>query len=457
MGRTERGNGMEHVTVDMGKSVGRVKPMHCVNNGPEHRLNAQDQEESNLGLYKAAGIPYARTHDASIHYGYGGEHVVDVTGIFPDFDADPYDPESYDFQLTDEYLKVISLAGTKVFYRLGSKIEHWSKKYGTLPPKDFQKWAVICEHIIRHYNEGWANGFSMGIEYWEVWNEADLDGDDAANKRTWGGTAKAFYELFDVTVSHLKTCFPHLKIGGPAVCSLNEKWLNGLFERLTAPIDFFSWHIYAREPEAIFDAMRRARRYLDEKGMKDVPSILNEWNYVTGFAPASEWYYSRKMEKGIKGAAFIGAVMCGGQYEPLDMLMYYDARPCGMNGMFDTDFPSEPLKGYYPFVMFNELYKLGTAVKAEADCGRIYACAARGEKGFAAMAVHFDDDDEAAARQVKLSVRNAGTGKKKIKMYLLDRDNDMRLMREEESEGETWETELDMPLFSAWLIRAEEE
>ncbi len=28
-----------------------------------------------------------------------------------------------------------------------------------MPPKDFKKWAVICEHIIRHYDENWANGY----------------------------------------------------------------------------------------------------------------------------------------------------------------------------------------------------------------------------------------------------------------------------------------------------------
>ena len=48
-----------------------------------------------------------------------------------------------------------------------------------LPPKDFRKWAQICEHIIRHYNEGWADGHKWDIRYWEIWNEADLD------SKTW--------------------------------------------------------------------------------------------------------------------------------------------------------------------------------------------------------------------------------------------------------------------------------
>ena len=180
------------LTVDRDRITGKIKPMNAVNNGPVYTENA-DQNDTNLYYYRDAGIPYARTHDASICYDYGGEHTVDIINIFTDFDADPYDPASYDFSLTDMYLNNIRLAGTKTFFRLGNKIEHWPKHYGILPPKDAKKWAVICEHIIRHYNEGWADGFSMDIEYWEIWNEPDFNG------KCWAGTPEQFHELFAVT------------------------------------------------------------------------------------------------------------------------------------------------------------------------------------------------------------------------------------------------------------------
>ena len=140
--------------------------MHAVNNGPVYQFTA-DYWITNMPAWIKAGIPYARLHDSALYNTYGGPHTVDVDIIFTDFDADPYLPESYDFACTDEYLKVIHHAGTKVFYRLGAGIEHWVKKYHTLPPKDFRKWAVVCEHIIRHYTEGWADGFRYDIEYWE--------------------------------------------------------------------------------------------------------------------------------------------------------------------------------------------------------------------------------------------------------------------------------------------------
>ena len=198
------------LTINFNKSAGKVKPMNAVNNGPIYTKNA-DQDSGNLASYTAAKIPYARTHDASFCSSYGGEHTVDITAVFPNFDADEYDPASYDFHYTAEYCEKIMMAGTKVFFRLGQKIEHGTKKYGIWPPKDFKKWAVICEHLIAHLNEGWADGYHMGIEYWEIWNEPDLYG------KCWMGTPEEFYELYCVAAKHLKSRFPHLKIGGPAV------------------------------------------------------------------------------------------------------------------------------------------------------------------------------------------------------------------------------------------------
>ena len=206
------------IKVEFDKKIGKVKPMHAVNNGPDYRMGA-DETYSNINLFRAAGIPYVRNHDASYYATYGGEHTVDVHAIFPDFSKDPYDEASYDFPITDEYTKSIVYGGSKVFYRLGSKIEHNIKKYGTLPPKDFNKWAVICEHIIRHYTEGWANGFNFDIEYWEIWNEPDLDPDDSNNKRTWGGTAAQFYELYKITAKHLKE----------KISAFKNRWACGLF------------------------------------------------------------------------------------------------------------------------------------------------------------------------------------------------------------------------------------
>lgn len=441
------------VIVDFFKSAGVVKPMHSVNNGPVYKFKA-DQRITNLDSYRDAGIPFARTHDAAIDYNYGGEHVIDVHAIFPDFDADPTDPASYDFDITDEYMRIIELSGAKCYYRLGSKIEHWSKKYGTLPPKDFHKWAVICEHIIRHYTEGWANGFEMNVPYWEIWNEPDLDGDDSTHKRCWGGTAKQFYEFYITAFKHLKACFPHLKIGGPAVASLGHKeWLKGFFEALgDLRPDFFSWHVYGATIEKVQAKIREARALLDSYGHTACESILNEWNYVKGWLN-EDWVYSLKAEKGLKGAAFIAATMLMSQYEALDNLMFYDARPSVMNSLFSTDFANECLKGYYPFWMFNQLYRQKNAVPVEMAGECVWAAAAKGEEQNV-MLSYFDDNDAAPARDVKVCFKNVENPKGvRLEYYCLDEEHDAVLVREEIFTATEFSAYLTMSLHSTYLLK----
>lgn len=448
---------MNNVKVNFSKSTGVMKPMHSVNNGPVYKF-ATDQRITNIDSYRAAGIPYARTHDSSSFATYGGEHIIDINMIFTDFDADPTLPSSYDFVLTDEYMRVIEAGGAKPFYRLGTKIEHWKKKYNTLPPKDFNKWAVVCEHIIRHYTEGWADGFKMDVEYWEIWNEPDLDPDDSTHKRCWGGTAKQFYELFNITLTHLKSCFPHLKIGGPAVAGMHAKgpksaWLEGFFESLgDVKPDFFSWHIYSNDVEDVRNKIRTAREFLDSYGLTECESILNEWNYVRGWEN-DDWIYSLRAEKSLKGSAFIASTMLMSQQEPLDNLMFYDARPCGMNSLFKTDLIFECLKGYYPFYMFNQLYKLKTSVECSTDTGKVWVGAAKGDEQNV-MLSYFDDNDDAPVKEVRVEFNNVeNKNGVKLEYYCLDETHDAELVREEIFTSSNFACYLKMPLYSTYLLK----
>ncbi len=423
------------LTVDFSEQTGKIKPMHAVNNGPV--VAKSDQTRGNDKYWPDSGIPYVRNHDAGFCYEYGGAHIVDVHQIFPDFNADVNDPASYDFILTDEYTRSILQGGSKVFYRLGSKIEHEVKKYGTIPPPDFQKWAEICAHIILHYNEGWADGFHWNIEYWEIWNEPDLDAEDAPNKRNWGGTDAEFYRLFRTAALYLKKRFPHLKIGGPALAYNYGEWLDGFFKVMTGggervPLDFFSWHKYAYKVEQITEMADAVRKKLDDAGYTETESILNEWNYIKswtdGFVSTVETIIS------IKGAAFQAACMLAAQCsDNIDMLMYYDARPSAFNGLFDY-YTQRPLKGYYSIKMFNELYRLGNACGSRSDDGDVYAAAACGENGGqAVMIAYYTDEDDAQDKRVGLRLVN---GKNAFSVYLLDGERDAQPVGVVPSDGE---------------------
>ena len=397
---------MANIFVDFNISRGVVKPMHGVNNGPLKATGHQSR--GNFDAFKAAKIPYARTHDASFCAWYGGEHTVDIHAIFPDFTKNPRDPDSYDFTLTDDYIQSIVDSGAEVFYRLGTKIEHWRKKYGTVVPADFNKWAVICEYIIRHYNEGWANGFHHNIRYWEIWNEPD----GAPN---WTGTPEEFYEMYEVAATHLKKRFPHLKIGGPAISCVPRDggwWTRNFLAHMTAdgkrvPLDFLSWHLYTRDPREMLVFERCARAYLKEAGYTETESILNEYNYLENWTDL----YVSTIESIISmhGAAFTSACFALGQASSIDMLMYYDARPCVWNGLFDY-YTYRPLKGYYPFVMFSHLYGLGNAAECGSDDGDLYVVAAQNEDERAIMLTHYRADKAKAEKSVTLRLNGVPDG-----------------------------------------------
>lgn len=398
---------MSKVRIDFGKELGGIKPMNAVNNGPVEPES--EQTRSNFESFKAAHIPFVRNHDASFCACYGGEHSVDVHAIFPDFSKDPYDPASYDFALTDDYTRTILAAGSEVFYRLGSKIEHARKKYGTVMPTDFNKWAVICEHIIRHYNEGWADGFFWNIRYWEIWNEPDgvaANGDQP----NWTGTKRDFFNLYKIAARHLKNCFPSLMIGGPAISWLhndNGRWVDDFLASLTedgerTPCDFIGWHVYTDDPHFIAEQAEEARMKLDRAGYTQTESYLDEYNYLENWT--DRFVSSIKAIIGLRGAAFTAAAMAVGQYSPVDMLMYYDARVISaFNGIFDF-YTLEPLAGYWPFVMFSRLYALGTCVKALSDDEDVYAVAAKGNNGRAVMITHYRKDGSAANKVIKLTL-----------------------------------------------------
>ena len=441
---------MQTVKIDFSVCTGKIKPMNGVNNGP---MAESERGISNFRAYADLEIPYARNHDASFFEGYGGEHTVDVHRIFKNFDADENDPKSYVFEPTDEYTLNTFKAGTKVFYRLGASIEH-GYKYGTYPPKDFHKWARICEHIIRHYNEGWADGFCLGIEYWEIWNEPDCRNHDGSNP-CWQGTNKEFIELYAVAAAHLKKCFPHLKIGGPAFTApkhgeLQLAFLRAVKER-NLPFDFYSFHRYLKTPMEIFRAEEMARSSLEMFGLQVPELILNEWNYIQGWRE-EEWSYSLRMEKSLKGASLVAGTMCAGQASGIDMLMYYDARPCGMCGLFDTD-TLEPLKTYHTFICFRDLARLGNAVKTDAVSGDIYTCAARNDDRAAIMLTRYQDEDEDLPEGVFLDVSGfMGENGVRVTFFLTDETGNAQPAKTEYFTAENFKIHLNMKLFDIYLI-----
>ena len=437
---------MNVINVDFSKPYGNVKTFNAVNNGPVNGLRGFN----NMAAWKGARIPYGRLHDTS----FSDEWLVDVHRIFRDFDADENDPANYIFAPTDKYIANMLEVGTEPYYRLGASIEH-SYKFGTIPPKDYLKWARICENIIRHYTEGWADGFNYNIKYWEIWNEADNN--NANGNPCWQGTKEAFYDFFCTVCPYLQEKFPNLKIGGPAIATTkHEDWVRGFLktmcERGVRP-DFISYHRYNKYVEDFVDYVRYSNSIFEEYGYGDVETHINEWNYIRGWSGA-DFIHSVKAIKGIKGAAFTTAVMCALHPEKVDMLMYYEGRSCGFCGLWDQTYLT-PIKGYYPFIAWSRLLDLGTAVETKND-EYLYSIGATNCKDAAILCTYFNQDDGIPSKKVRLEVRGLKIfeGEKfKVEICPIDKEHNMECVREEIFTSGDFNLFLDMPAYTTYYIK----
>lgn len=423
---------MVNINVDFDKKLGKIKPMHGVGQPPFGGIDF-----SFVKYLKDANIPYSRLHD--VGGWFGGNMFVDIPNIFRDFDADESDADSYDFVFTDMLIAALEENNCEPVYRLGVTIEnfHYIKAYRIFPPKDMKKWARICEHIIRHYNEGWANGYHYGIKYWEIWNEPD-NGIDNTQNMMWHGTKEEFYELYRVTSKHLREKFGNsIKIGGYGhsgfyvIDSIEDieksigiglgmkenptdwerrteyfvEFFDGFIDMVAKeklPFDFFSHHSYA-SVEATLKRQKYVEKRLEEAGLSDVEIHLNEWNTN-----------ARTAERGKSvSSANTVAMMCAMQNTKMAVMCYYDARlGISMYGGLFNPMTYTPLCTYYGFMAFGKLYALGTQVMAECDDKEVYVLAATGKEGCGVLISNTGKDKE-----IKL---DAG---RKMRGYLIDEDN----------------------------------
>ena len=398
--------------VDFSNEIGKIKAMHAVGQPPFGSSYRTFNFEP-INYLKDAHIPYSRLHD--VGGVFAGNRFVDIPNIFRDFDADVDDPASYAFEFTDVLIEGIISHGVMPMFRLGVTIENQFniRAFRIHPPKDFKKWAQICEHIIRHYNEGWANGFHYGIEYWEIWNEPDNGRYGMMENQMWTGTPEQYFELYDVTSKHLKACFgDKIKVGGYACTALrgiyyhperygvdvepiepNDRYLKFMsrmdfffnffkyIKEHNSPIDYFTWHSYDNV-EMTCEYARFIEKTMKEFGYDHIETHLNEWNNAR----------ERHLLGTSYASASAAAMMCAMHDTPTDVLCYYDARiTSGLYCGFFDPVRAIPWCTYYSFKAFGELYALGKQVSCECDAPDVYCLAATDGEKKAILVTNFSD------------------------------------------------------------------
>jgi xylan 1,4-beta-xylosidase len=427
-----------------------IRMLNGVNGGPLAAGGLLDLSPR----WKEAAFPLARVHDSH----WPNPDVVDVHTIFPDLRADPSKPESYDFDRTDEYIQAIHRCGSEIVYRLGESIEHQKAKRQAHPPKDFDKWAAVCVGIVRHYTQGWANGFQLPIKYWEIWNEPDN------RPNCWTGNDDDYFRLYAITAKALRSQFPRLKMGGPGLG--NSGFLKGdkleptpfLKEFLVRckkdrlPLDFLSWHAYSGNAKELAIRAKGIRAILDEAGLKGVESHLNEWNYLPDHswngikspdASVRERWYARVV--GAEGAAFVASTLILLQDVPLDAACYFTAETPGMGLFSPHGSPSLTFAAFRAFQSLRDYQRI--PFTSQLPEGAVAMVGLREDK-VSVLIAH--QGREAFSFPFDISSL-PGEGIATYEILLINESNDLNVVRKGQIEGNT--LKVDVPATSVSLIR----
>lgn len=225
-----------------------------------------------------------------------GMQSVRFHGIFDDDNGvcrlNPRGDVVYNFQYVDQIYDSLLDAGVRPFVELsfmpqalasGSKTV-FSYKANVTPPKDMDAWVQLVTAFARHLFDRYG-GAELSRWMFEVWNEPNLD--------FWAGTQDQYFDLYRRTANALKAVDTRLRVGGPATAQV--AWASEFItycSQQNVPVDFFSTHIYANDPQAkIFGretdyavedviplALRRLRNQITSSPLPRLPIYISEWN-----------------------------------------------------------------------------------------------------------------------------------------------------------------------------------
>ncbi|MGQ9596336.1 MAG: GH39 family glycosyl hydrolase [Thermoproteota archaeon] len=352
---------MASIYVDCSTVLGKVANLLGVNDGPlgPRGWNGSSYPYDLTGYYLKAGVNFIRVHDL------WGSADIDI--VFPDFNRDPRDLHAYNFSSTDRHVSAMLSTGARVIFRLGYS---WSDPPKNSPPSDYEKWAEVCLHIVKHYNKEWANGMYGAIKHWEIWNEPDIE-------QFWDGTLEEYFLLYETTARRIKGYDPSSFVGGPAIAyDLNflRNFLRRCKERDT-PLDFVSWHVYSKDPNEVYQRALAVRRLMDEYGFSDKLIVLTEWNIWKDDSDSYEIF------RGPVGASFCASCLIRLQNASVNIANFYRGDSWPWGGLFNED--GSAGKAYYVMTAFKDAFENSVRVKCVTEGGG---------QNLATMATKAEDD-----------------------------------------------------------------
>ncbi len=255
------------VKVNLDAAGGKINSLHGVCNGP------LSQYADVSGLIKKAKVPYIRFDKTE---GARSGYAVDISKIFPNFDADERDPKSYCFRETDKHIMSATGTGAQIIYRLGESFDFDTPEHKLTLPENLDKLTAICVNIIRHYNDYFCGGFALGIKYFEIFSHVDMQLVREKN------TDSQIFELYTRIANGIKLYDDTLKVGGMGFSFCGQFFRDFIkyCKKKNTPVDFVSMSLYASSPEEMGEEIEQYLRVLKNSGYADAELVVCEWAYL---------------------------------------------------------------------------------------------------------------------------------------------------------------------------------
>lgn len=252
----------------------------CVGAGRANEGLRADWQQQLAYVRQSCGFRYIRMHGL----------LTDDMGVYKEDEKG--NPE-YNFQYIDVLYDFLQSIGMKPFVELGfmpsalasgNKTIFWWRGNVT-PPKDYDKWADLITHLVRHFTERYGTE-EVKTWYFEVWNEPNLDG-------FWAGSQAEYFKLYTYTARAIKNVNNAYKVGGPATAG--AAWVPEMIDfcaKNKVPLDFITTHTYGVK-QGYLDEYGNSGTVLSKDSMSVSGDVLNSRKQIAGSAiPGLELHYT---------------------------------------------------------------------------------------------------------------------------------------------------------------------
>ena len=444
------------VRVNLDAIGGKINSLHGACNGP------LSQCADISPLLKKAKVPYIRFDKTE---GARSGYVLDISKIFPNFEADERDPKNYFFRETDKYILAAANTGAQIIYRLGESFDFDTPEHKLTLPENLDKLTAICVNIIRHYNDYFCGGFALGIRYFEIFSHVDMQSVRQNNTDT------QIFELYSRIANGIKLYDGTLKVGGMGFSSCGQ-FLRDFIKyckKKNTPVDFVSISLYASSPEDMGEEIEKYLGVLKNSGYADAELIACEWAYLPESqskqkalaimnSVSSDTGAERKeifdKQRSIEGAAFVASGLLKMlEYPEIKGACLYNAesgsRWCSICDSFGL-----PRKPYFALESFAMLARADESLicisEQSVDFAHtgVYAAAARSEDGVYIMLSAFD-----GCTSIDLRLDNIPDNFYTADIYMLDGVKNMELCHTIQLSGMKKRMLLSVSPYSVVLIK----